>query len=132
MVPDVRICNVVREKRYTSLSEGADVHIQQHIHRKDLNSCLLLYCIKPKQAIQLCYGAYKQMKQYFQTLIYFWFQWIFLSNLFLMSFWKFPVLYSSCLCMIFYFKIQLTLSHFKSILMNKKSESANTTKYIPK
>ena len=29
--------------------------------------------------------------------------------------------------MIFYFKIQLTLSHFKSILMNKKSESANTS-----
>ena len=33
----------LREKRYTILPEGTYVHIQQHIHQKDLNLCLASY-----------------------------------------------------------------------------------------
>ena len=32
-----------RKKRYTLISKGKDVHIQQHIRQKDLNLCLPLY-----------------------------------------------------------------------------------------
>ena len=33
----------LRKKRCTLLSETKDVHIQQHIHKKDLNLCLPQY-----------------------------------------------------------------------------------------
>ena len=33
----------LRKKRCTLLQEGKDVHIQQHIHQKDLKICLPLY-----------------------------------------------------------------------------------------
>ena len=44
MVPSVHILLSYQEKRYTILHKGKDVHNQQHIHRKDLNLCLPLYC----------------------------------------------------------------------------------------
>ena len=60
----------LRKKRYTLLPEGTDVHIQQHIHQKDLILCLPLYYYakvlveleKHRQGIRLCYVAYNQMK----------------------------------------------------------------------
>ena len=33
----------IKKKRCTVLHKGIDVHIQQHIHQKDLNLCLPLY-----------------------------------------------------------------------------------------
>ena len=36
-------CTLRKKKRCVLLSEGTDVHIQQHIHQKDLNLCLTLY-----------------------------------------------------------------------------------------
>ena len=32
-----------KRERHTILPDGTDVHIQQHIHQKDLNICLALY-----------------------------------------------------------------------------------------
>ena len=33
----------LRKKRYTFVAEGTDVHMEQHIHQKELNLCLPLY-----------------------------------------------------------------------------------------
>ena len=62
----------LRKKRCTLLPEGTDVHIQQHIHKKDLNLCLPLYYYakaiadleKTKTRNSTCYtyGAYNQTK----------------------------------------------------------------------
>ena len=98
---------------------------------------LLLNWKKPKQGIQLCYGAYNQTKQHFEVPVCFWFQWMSLSNLFLMKFWKFLVLYLGCGCVVF-----KSLRWLKSLLppppslppsisMNKKLECKDH-KYIPK
>ena len=46
MVPGVFILYCpLRKKSFTFLSEGTNVHIQQHIHQKDLNLCyIMLLC----------------------------------------------------------------------------------------
>ena len=36
-------CSLKKRERHTILPEGTDVHIQQHIHQKDLNIRLTLY-----------------------------------------------------------------------------------------
>ena len=60
-----------RKERCILLTEGTDVHIQQHIHQKYLNLCLSLHYYaklllltwkKHKQEIQLCYDSYNQTK----------------------------------------------------------------------
>ena len=43
MVQGVNILLSPQEKRCTLLPGATDVHIQQHIHQKDLNLCLLFY-----------------------------------------------------------------------------------------
>ena len=71
----------LRKKRFIILPKGTDVHIQQHIHQKDLNLCLhcitmprlLLNWKKQKQDIQLCYSAYNKTKQHFEIPICVWF-----------------------------------------------------------
>ena len=68
-----RFCPLIK-KKCTLLPEGTYVHIQQHIHQKDLTGCLPLhYCAKVvivelkkkhRRGIQLCYayGAFNQTK----------------------------------------------------------------------
>ena len=77
---------------------------------------------KHKQGIQLSYGVFNETKQLFEILICFWCQWKPLSNLFLIKFWKFLVLYLGCGCMAFVFTTQ-----------NKyQNHSTKTTIYISK
>ena len=81
-----------------------------------------------KKHKQLCYGAYNQTRQHFGVLICFWFQWMSLSNLFLIKFWKFLDLYLGCGRMTFDFTTHGRWLYFKSALtrppmpMNKKHE----------
>ena len=86
---------------------------------------------KHKQQIQLCYVVYNETKYHFEIPICFWFQWMSLSNLFLIKFLKFLVLGLWLYDFWFYhtndFKSPLTPS-WRWI----KKLSAKTTKYIPK
>ena len=60
---------------------------------------------------------------HFEIPIYFWFQWMSLSNLFLIKLWKFLVMYLSCGCMTFNFTTQMTSSHLlPPVSENKKLE----------
>ena len=60
----------LRKMRFIILPKGTNVHIQQHIHQKYLNLCLLhvtmprlsLNWKNHKQEIQLCYGACNETK----------------------------------------------------------------------
>ena len=115
------------------------MHIQHYIHQKDLNLCLascyyvkvLLNWKKHKQQIQLCYCVYNETKYHFEIPICFWFQWMSLSNLFLIKFLKFVVLGLWLYDFWFYHT-----NDFKSPLTPSwrwmKKLSAKTTKYIPK
>ena len=69
---------------------------------------------------------------HFEIPIYFWFQWMSLSNLFLIKLWKFLLMYLSCGCMTFDFTTQMTSSHSYLMSVKIKSLSAKTTKSIPK
>ena len=129
----------LRKKRFIILPKGTDVHIQQHIHQKDLNLCLhcitmprlLLNWKKQKQDIQLCYSAYNKTKQHFEIPICVWFQWMSLRNLFLIKFKNFDVI----------FRLWLYICDFQFYDTNDlkspltpcrwiKNLSAKTTKYI--
>ena len=68
---------------------------------------LFLNWKKQKQGIQLCYDVYNETKQHFEIPIYF----CFLSNLFLIKFWKFLVLYLRRGCTTFGFTTQMTSNH---------------------
>ena len=60
---------------------------------------------------------------HFEIPIYFWFQWMSLSNLFLIKLWKFLLMYLSCGCMTFDFTTQMTSSHLlPHVSENKKFE----------
>ena len=83
------------------LPEGTDIHIQQHIHQKDLNLCLPLHYQgnvivelekNTNKEFNCVYGACNLTKQHFEIPICFWFQLMSLSNLFL-KIGKFLVLY---------------------------------------
>ena len=52
MASGVYIYCPFRKKRCALLPEGTDVHIQQHIHQKDLNFCLPL-CYYGKVIVEL-------------------------------------------------------------------------------
>ena len=90
-------------KRGTLFPGGTDVHIQQHIHQKDLN---------------LCSNWSSNLSLVSMSL----------SNLFLIKFSKFLVLYFGCGCYFwFYNTYEFTLS-----FLWIKNMSAKTTKYIRK
>ena len=110
MVPGVYILLSPQEEEVHYSSWGhRSTHSAAHSSKKfkPLSAIILLWegsCWigKNKQGILLCYSAYnltKWPKWHFEI----WFQWMSLSNLFLIKFEKFHVLYLGCGCMAWFY-----------------------------
>ena len=113
----------------TLLFEVTNVRFQQHIHQKDLNLRMPLFYYdkviaegkNTNKEFNCIYGACNLTKSHFEIPICFWFQLIFLRNLFL-KFGKFLVLCLGCGCMTFNLATQMTLSHLLAMPINKNIE----------
>ena len=110
----------LRKKRYTILPEGTYLHIQQHIHQKDLNFCLTSYDYS-----KVIDKLGKNTNKEFNAVVVFrmrsssTFQFVFgfnecLRNLFprLINLRKFLLLYLGCGYMTFDLMTQMSSSHF--------------------
>ena len=106
----------LRKKRCTILTEGTDLHIQQHIHQKNINlfltSCYYTKIIVDLEKIQ----TNSTMQWNFVVRPSSKFQFAFGFNesvriFFLIKFWKIIVLYLGCGCMTFDFTTQITSSY---------------------
>ena len=96
-----------------------DVHIQQRIHKKKLSLCLPLY-YSVKAPVKLgkknkecnCVMVFITRPTSTLKFLFFWFQWMSLSNLFLFKIGRFLVImYLGCRCITFDFMTEITLSH---------------------
>ena len=121
----------LRKKRCILHTEGTSIHIQQHIHQKDLNLCLPLYYYdkviaelekNTNKEFNCVYSACNLTKQQFETPVCFWFELMSLNKLFLKH-EKLVVLYLGCGCITFNFTTQMTLHHLLSMPMNAKDHA---------
>ena len=79
-----------------------------------------------------CVMFIMRLKSTFEIPISFQFQWMSLSNLFLIKFWKLMVLYLGCGCMTFDFMTQMISSDLLPMPMNKTFGCKDQQIYIPK
>ena len=102
---------------------GTDVHIQQHIHQKDLY--LYRYCSVKKNknkklnCVMILIITSSSTLQFIFFLFVFLFQWMSLINLSLIKFWKFLVIYLGCGCVIFDFTLQMCLSNLLPMFIHE-------------